>query len=147
MYRPKTCELCQKSFTPTNGTQRWCGGASPWRGCCWEMHKAHYRLDKVDKNHKFTPKHRLVFGVSRSSILKRDNSTCQKCGMLHSKGWFFDIDHKDGDWRNHKADNLWLLCPNCHRIKTHENHENKPKGIKRPRHPKPITVQVPLVAQ
>ena len=26
------------------------------------------------------------------------------------------IDHKDGDWMNHKKDNLEVLCPNCHSL-------------------------------
>ena len=27
-----------------------------------------------------------------------------------------EVEHKDGDWRNNKPENLTLLCPNCHSL-------------------------------
>jgi len=36
----------------------------------------------------------------------------------------FDVDHKNGDAKNSKPDNLWTLCPTCHRIKTISAKEN-----------------------
>ncbi|MEU9300388.1 HNH endonuclease signature motif containing protein [Streptomyces sp. NPDC048269] len=42
---------------------------------------------------------------------------CQMCGIesiWQGEPLPLEVDHIDGDWRNNQADNLRLLCPNCH---------------------------------
>ena len=42
---------------------------------------------------------------------------CSECGQLpthNGKELVLQLDHIDGNNRNHKRDNLQLLCPNCH---------------------------------
>lgn len=44
----------------------------------------------------------------------------ERCGMCGIEPIWqgeplpLEVDHIDGDWRNNQADNLRLLCPNCH---------------------------------
>ena len=68
--------------------------------------------------------HKKRFGGLRKKVLKRDNYTCQICGMTnkeHKQKWNREItvDHIDGsgrysDTHNNKGDNLWTLCLPCH---------------------------------
>lgn len=42
---------------------------------------------------------------------------CECCGvgnLWNGKKLVLHLDHKDGDSKNHKLDNIQLLCPNCH---------------------------------
>lgn len=45
---------------------------------------------------------------------------CESCGWhqvnVRTGKVPVQINHKDGNWRNNKLDNLELLCPNCHSL-------------------------------
>jgi len=45
---------------------------------------------------------------------------CVLCGWAELNAWTgkspLHVDDIDGDWRNHRPDNLRLLCPNCHAL-------------------------------
>lgn len=63
----------------------------------------------------------------KESIRKRDNYTCQKCGVtenthliIHKKG--LSIHHIDYNKKNCKEDNLITLCYRCH-AKTNSNRD------------------------
>ena len=51
----------------------------------------------------------------RYSILHRDNSKCQRCGLGVEDGVKLDVDHKlPVDWGGtNDEDNLWTLCVDC----------------------------------
>jgi 5-methylcytosine-specific restriction protein A len=52
----------------------------------------------------------------RNRIRRRDNGICQKCGQLGH-----EVDHKIAleDQGTNDDANLWLLCRECHKTKTH----------------------------
>ncbi|MFF9570157.1 HNH endonuclease signature motif containing protein [Streptomyces sp. NPDC014685] len=44
---------------------------------------------------------------------------CAECGVLpywQGKPLTLEIDHVNGDWSDDRAENLGLLCPNCHAV-------------------------------
>jgi hypothetical protein len=45
---------------------------------------------------------------------------CEKCGFKAKHPAQMDIDHKDGNHKNNRIENLQELCANCHRLKTIE---------------------------
>lgn len=48
-------------------------------------------------------------------------SHCIKCGFIPIDLCQLDVDHIDGNHKNNAADNLQVLCANCHRLKTKLN--------------------------
>lgn len=71
-------------------------------------------------NYKRTAGARKMFVESRGS-------KCVGCGVTHTDHSFFDIDHinplykleqKRAQYDYSDSENLQLLCPNCHRLKT-----------------------------
>jgi len=50
----------------------------------------------------------------RPRILKRDNYTCQYCGFKKEKG--MQINHIDGNPKDHRDENLEVICNLCHMI-------------------------------
>lgn len=51
----------------------------------------------------------------RADVFQRANHRCERCGYCEYLG-ILQIHHKDRNRRNNIADNLELLCPNCHEI-------------------------------
>jgi len=70
---------------------------------------------------------------ARQNFVIKNGCKCNKCGLGNKDPSFFDVDHiksvssmgiKRGDL-DFKDNNLQILCPNCHRIKTiHERSKN-----------------------
>jgi len=52
---------------------------------------------------------------------------CENCGFVALHAVQLDVDHKDGDGSNNLPENVWTLCANCHRLKTHVNEDWKKK--------------------
>lgn len=56
---------------------------------------------------------------------------CEKCGQLPE--WLFDelpmeLDHKNGNHEDNRLENLQILCPNCHAVKT--RYQRRSGGIR-----------------
>ena len=50
----------------------------------------------------------------RKEILARDDSTCQYCGIKRTT--HMQINHIDGNPKNHFQENLEVICSSCHKI-------------------------------
>jgi len=50
----------------------------------------------------------------RKRILERDDSACQYCGIKLTT--HMQINHIDGNPKNHSDDNLEVICSSCHKI-------------------------------
>lgn len=80
-----------------------------------------YNISMYKKSYRF-----------RFRFITEKKNTCENCGLYHFSDSFFDIDHvkpqigryrgKDRKRgfriRESDRDNLRVLCPNCHRLKT-----------------------------
>jgi 5-methylcytosine-specific restriction endonuclease McrA len=71
----------------------------------------------------------------RKYLFELHKSKCQLCGwsqVSQSTGKVpLEIDHKDGDYRNNRIENLQLICPNCHSLTATYKSQNKGKGRNR----------------
>jgi len=77
----------------------------------------------------------FCFGGKKEDVLKRDNYTCQGCGLKKSDGKKLLVHHKDGkgygtrkENKNNKMDNLITLCKECHMIIHNPQALRKVKG-------------------
>ena len=52
--------------------------------------------------------------ILRDGIKENKCERCGNTGMWFGSPLTLQLHHKDGNSRNHKLDNLELLCPNCH---------------------------------
>lgn len=66
----------------------------------------------------------LCKSCHRNNIRDKKNY-CELCGFVAKVPQQIEVDHKDGNKRNNTPENLWCLCANCHRLKTHANEEWK----------------------
>lgn len=60
--------------------------------------------------HRTDLKHQLL----KLGILKEE---CELCGMgpsWNGRSLVLQMDHRNGDGRDHRRENLRMLCPNCH---------------------------------
>lgn len=54
----------------------------------------------------------------RRFILERDNYTCTNCGRGgRNSDWILEVDHVNGNGKEHKWDNLRTVCVECHNNK------------------------------
>ncbi|MGW4837691.1 HNH endonuclease [Streptomyces globisporus] len=62
---------------------------------------------------------------TKTSLLRRalrevgTPEQCDECGtgpVWHGSPITLEIDHVNGDWSDDRAENLRLLCPNCHAV-------------------------------
>ena len=67
-------------------------------------------------------------------LFEKYNYKCSKCGWgemnPYSKLIPLEIEHIDGNYQNHKEENLTLLCPNCHSLTATYKGANKGNGRK-----------------
>jgi hypothetical protein len=56
----------------------------------------------------------------RKYLIERFGERCSRCGWNERNPRTgripVEVEHIDGDWRNNSAENLTLLCPNCHSL-------------------------------
>ena len=84
---------------------------------------AHYTGMRNGKRRYRTVCVKCRFGTSqptkrRKRRASKTNKPCASCDFIPKDLCQMDVDHIDGDSTNNSADNLQVLCANCHRLKT-----------------------------
>ena len=68
----------------------------------------------------------------RKYIFEKYNNKCAICGWGKKNPYTnnipLEIEHKDGNYKNNKEENLILLCPNCHSLTSTYKGANLNKG-------------------
>ena len=54
----------------------------------------------------------------KTPYLRYRGDRCEECGFVAKHKAQLEVDHIDGNHRNHAPSNLRTLCANCHRLKT-----------------------------
>jgi len=74
----------------------------------------------------------LITSSLRGLLFEDRGNCCEQCGwtywpenMAYPK---LTIDHINNDYRDNRVENLMVLCPNCHSIKSHESPVNRGSG-------------------
>lgn len=70
---------------------------------------------------------KLSFESLRFRILYEQENKCSKCGIDTWLGEkiILELEHKDGNNKNNKRDNLEMICPNCHSLTSTWRGRNK----------------------
>lgn len=58
------------------------------------------------------------YGDYRKFKIEHGDGTCWWCGFTCVLPGQLQVDHFDGDRTNNAKNNLWILCGNCHHMKT-----------------------------
>lgn len=105
-FNCKSCGRISKGFT----------GNSALLFCSRPCHQAYNFTQRYNKWINGEPAVWARTGGVRVAVIKRDGYICRDCGISewHEKPIALEVDHIDGNCRNNRADNLRLLCPNCH---------------------------------
>lgn len=68
----------------------------------------------------------------RSYLFKIHNYKCARCGWSEINPFTgklpLEVEHKDGNYKNNRPENLTLLCPNCHSLTEYYRGANRGKG-------------------
>lgn len=97
---------------------------------------AEYRKKEIIDKWKNDPNSANVkIGLSRTIrnlLLKLADNKCQLCNFEGynpiSGNTILEIDHIDGNYKNNCAENLRVLCPNCHAMSPNYKALNKGSG-------------------
>ena len=94
----------------------------------------HTKIKLRDKNRPISSRYRCK-AVYKRNIIKNQypyavhkKDACEHCGFVPVHSSQLDVDHINGDGRDHDPSNLQTLCANCHRLKTHL-HNDTDSGI------------------
>jgi 5-methylcytosine-specific restriction endonuclease McrA len=147
------CQHCNKSFKKYEKSSKFCSREC-WRNghVVWNKGKKLNYLPPTSfkKGEMIGEKHHMWKGGkwcwARRETIKRDNGTCQYCGLIEQV--IMDVAHiiptngdKNRRYGIHDLNNLITLCPNCHRrfdkgiieLKDHSAHlKNSANSVKEP---------------
>jgi transcriptional regulator with XRE-family HTH domain len=98
--------ICHKTFVWKNWLRRW---------LCGETRPVEETANRI-----------------RRALRELRGDKCERCGWceVHPKTELVpvELEHKDGNFRNNKPDNVCLLCPNCHSLTLTFRGLNRGKG-------------------
>lgn len=81
---------------------------------------------------EFPPTVQVTPMLRRFIIRNLGMEACMQCGWAKRHPITgripVEVEHRDGDWRNNKPENLTLLCPNCHSLTSTYRGLNKGRG-------------------
>lgn len=116
---PRFCANCSKLL---RGQRRFCSHV------CSRTHKANSWLDGKISGGSDHGVHSFV----RRWLIKNRGEKCEQCGWCErhpiTKKVPIEVDHADGNFRDHRPQNLRLLCPNCHSLTPTYRGLNKGNG-------------------
>ena len=71
---------------------------------------------EILKNRPDMDRREASYKLRRALIESGREYKCESCGIqnYNNKEITLDVDHIDGNWKNHNKENLRFLCPNCH---------------------------------
>lgn len=98
----------------------------------WDRISETKRKKRIEFLKNSNPSELNILQLKEKIILEQD-SKCNKCGIFEwmGKPIVLELEHKDGNNKNNKIENLEALCPNCHSLTPTWRGRNKNKSIKK----------------
>jgi len=88
-----------------------------------------------------------ISGRIRRWLHEQSNNSCTKCGWNKVNEYTgkvsLQVNHIDGNWKNHRPENLELICPNCHTLTENYGARNKGNGRYIAGKPQPVGKKLP----
>ena len=131
-----TCLYCGTSFkyNPHHQRGKYCNNA------CQGKHKRQVYITEWLQGSVSGGRSYVLSNHVRHHLLEEADYKCSECGWSkvnpHTGNVPLEIDHIDDNPYNHSPDNLQVLCPNCHSLKTLPPSRSKGGRYKDGGHPK-----------
>jgi RNA-directed DNA polymerase len=74
--------------------------------------------------------HYPTVSIRVAKLLKQQSGRCAYCGQYFQHEDQVEVDHRNGDRKNSRYDNLQALHGHCHDAKTREQKEHLPVGMR-----------------
>lgn len=110
---------------------------------CYSDHRAHQYVTEWKEGKQAGCKpgdEEVLSNYIRNYLIEQSGDKCSLCGwnkVNPSLGHCpLQVDHIDGNSRNHRPENLRVVCPNCHSLSPHHMILNRGRG-RRNRRPPP----------
>ena len=136
MKLQSTCLYCQTEFTynPHHKRGKYCSSQ------CQSDHTRQVFVKEWLRGERPGGNSYRLSNYIRRHLLQECDNKCSKCGWsgynVHTGKPVLEIDHMDDDPYNHSPENLQVLCPNCHAMKTLPPSKSKGGRYKNGTHPK-----------
>ncbi|MBD3261365.1 MAG: hypothetical protein GF334_06715 [Candidatus Altiarchaeales archaeon] len=124
---PKLCVVCGKPRE--RHTKKYCSVSCQSR----ERHNKAIAAWKRGESDGLVGRFKDAVAVPVKRYLREKyNNKCYKCGWNEINPYTgivpLQVEHKDGNYRNNKEENLELLCPNCHSLTPIYGGANRGRG-------------------
>jgi len=98
----RNCLNCGKEFN-------WMPSQTKGKYCCQDCQITHSLKEKIE-NGNFSKSNAMTY------FKRTKEYVCSECGIseYNNKPIRLQIDHINGDNKDHRQENLRYLCPNCH---------------------------------
>ncbi len=119
------CEICGKeiNYSAVSCCSQVCG---------WEKRYREWVARWLDGKEDGSRGGVAVSRHIRKYLKRTHGERCAICGWAevnpHTRTIPLHLDHKDGNWKNNRPANVWLICPNHHALTSNYGSLNRGNG-------------------
>lgn len=111
---PQICNVCDSEYKSRHSSSKYCSNV------CASKARSQVVIDEWKRNPDSATVEQGLSTAIRRYLIREANYQCSQCqwGEINPTTGKapLEVDHIDGDCYNNRAENLRVLCPNCHSL-------------------------------